>query len=233
MWWCKTPSGENCDKLYVLKTCLHTEGKDLCHQGLPPVTATALQTQLSVHITQGNEVFHVSFPHPFVQKGCSQHDQANSRSLSLLQYTMFMCCAILITIVQYCNFCQLSSWMRSVLATVVGAVLLILLYVSLCPDRWASHPAPTVFGRRNLCFSARNEAENMHAILVSAMNVSGVSKVISWSRERSAFFWKELFTAEGRHSDLMELCCPASFLAFLSFQGVLQNINWRDKVNVK
>ncbi|NXJ34063.1 ADCY9 cyclase, partial [Ciconia maguari] len=43
--------------------------------------------------------------------------------------------AILITIVQYCNFCQLSSWMRSLLATVVGAVLLILLYVSLCPDR--------------------------------------------------------------------------------------------------
>ncbi|NXX84865.1 ADCY9 cyclase, partial [Urocolius indicus] len=51
-----------------------------------------------------------------------------------IHYTMFMCCAILITIVQYCNFCQLSSWMRSVLATVVGAVLLILLYISLCPD---------------------------------------------------------------------------------------------------
>ncbi|XP_030435042.1 adenylate cyclase type 9 isoform X3 [Gopherus evgoodei] len=51
-----------------------------------------------------------------------------------IHYTMFMCCAILITIVQYCNFCQLSSWMRSSLATVVGVVLLILLYISLCPD---------------------------------------------------------------------------------------------------
>ncbi|NXA50683.1 ADCY9 cyclase, partial [Nothocercus julius] len=51
-----------------------------------------------------------------------------------IHYTMFMCCAILITIVQYCNFCQLSSWMRSLLATIVGVVLLILLYVSLCPD---------------------------------------------------------------------------------------------------
>nr|XP_006130671.1 adenylate cyclase type 9 isoform X1 [Pelodiscus sinensis] len=51
-----------------------------------------------------------------------------------MHYTMFMCCAILITIVQYCNFCQLSSWMRSLLATIVGAVLLILLYISLCPD---------------------------------------------------------------------------------------------------
>ncbi|NXU79156.1 ADCY9 cyclase, partial [Oreotrochilus melanogaster] len=51
-----------------------------------------------------------------------------------IHYTMFMCCAILITIVQYCNFCQLSSWMRSLLATVVGAVLLyVLLYISLCP----------------------------------------------------------------------------------------------------
>ncbi|XP_074866454.1 adenylate cyclase type 9 isoform X2 [Carettochelys insculpta] len=51
-----------------------------------------------------------------------------------IHYTMFMCCAVLITIVQYCNFCQLSSWMRSSLATIVGAVLLILLYISLCPD---------------------------------------------------------------------------------------------------
>nr|XP_020667597.1 adenylate cyclase type 9 [Pogona vitticeps] len=48
--------------------------------------------------------------------------------------TMFMCSAVLITIVQYCNFCQLSSWMRSSLATLVGAVLIILLYVPLCPD---------------------------------------------------------------------------------------------------
>nr|XP_008121444.1 PREDICTED: adenylate cyclase type 9 [Anolis carolinensis] len=47
--------------------------------------------------------------------------------------TMFMSSAILITIVQYCNFCQLSSWMRSSLATLVGVVLLVLLYVPLCP----------------------------------------------------------------------------------------------------
>ncbi|XP_077172289.1 adenylate cyclase type 9 isoform X2 [Paroedura picta] len=55
--------------------------------------------------------------------------------------TMFLCCAVLITIVQYCNFCQLSSWMRSSLATLVGVVLLVLLYVSLCPDSPViSHP---------------------------------------------------------------------------------------------
>ncbi|XP_070616346.1 LOW QUALITY PROTEIN: adenylate cyclase type 9 [Erythrolamprus reginae] len=51
-----------------------------------------------------------------------------------LHSTMFMCSAVLITIVQYCNFCQLSSWMRSSLATLVGGVLLLLLYVSWCPD---------------------------------------------------------------------------------------------------
>lgn len=91
-----------------------------------------------MHVT--NEISSFYFCHTFLNvhwQLCAegQHEEANSCSLSLLQYTMFMCCAILITIVQYCNFCQLSSWMRSLLATVVGAVLLILLYVSLCPDR--------------------------------------------------------------------------------------------------
>ncbi|XP_009993780.1 PREDICTED: adenylate cyclase type 9 [Chaetura pelagica] len=51
-----------------------------------------------------------------------------------IHYTMFLCSAMLISIVHYCNYCQLSSWMRSLLATVVGAVLLYLLfYVSFCP----------------------------------------------------------------------------------------------------
>ncbi|XP_041265457.1 adenylate cyclase type 9 isoform X4 [Onychostruthus taczanowskii] len=73
-----------------------------------------------------------------------------------IHYTMFMCCAILITIVQYCNFCQLSSWMRSLLATVVGAVLLILLYVSLCPS--SSMEAPHLDLAQN--FSSRKSPCN-------------------------------------------------------------------------
>ncbi|KAM9125935.1 adenylate cyclase type 9 isoform 3-T3 [Pangshura tecta] len=76
----------------------------------------------------------------------------------LLEYTMFMCCAILITIVQYCNFCQLSSWMRSSLATIVGVVLLILLYISLCPDSSieASHldSGQNFSSRKNPCNSS-------------------------------------------------------------------------------
>lgn len=45
-----------------------------------------------------------------------------------LQVTMFLCCATILAIIQYCNFCQLSFWMRSVLATATGVVLLLLLY---------------------------------------------------------------------------------------------------------
>ncbi|XP_028299824.1 adenylate cyclase type 9 [Gouania willdenowi] len=45
-----------------------------------------------------------------------------------LQLTMFLCCATILAIIQYCNFCQLSFWMRSVLATTTGVTLLLLLY---------------------------------------------------------------------------------------------------------
>ncbi|XP_016066834.1 PREDICTED: adenylate cyclase type 9 isoform X2 [Miniopterus natalensis] len=51
-----------------------------------------------------------------------------------IHFTVFMGSAILIAVVHYCNFCQLSSWMRSSLATIVGAGPLLLLYISLCPD---------------------------------------------------------------------------------------------------
>uniref|UniRef100_A0A8C2XDQ9 adenylate cyclase n=1 Tax=Cyclopterus lumpus TaxID=8103 RepID=A0A8C2XDQ9_CYCLU len=49
-----------------------------------------------------------------------------------IQFTMFICCAVIIAIVQYCNFCQLSYWMRSVLATLVGLALLASLFSSPC-----------------------------------------------------------------------------------------------------
>ncbi|XP_045903043.1 adenylate cyclase type 9 isoform X1 [Micropterus dolomieu] len=52
-----------------------------------------------------------------------------TRSVHLpLQVTMFLCCATILAIIQYCNFCQLSFWMRSVLATATGVTLLLLLY---------------------------------------------------------------------------------------------------------
>ncbi|XP_071329738.1 adenylate cyclase type 9-like [Trachinotus anak] len=49
-----------------------------------------------------------------------------------IQFTMFICCAVIIAIIQYCNFCQLSYWMRSTLATLVGLGLLAVLFSSPC-----------------------------------------------------------------------------------------------------
>ncbi|XP_010786418.1 adenylate cyclase type 9 [Notothenia coriiceps] len=49
-----------------------------------------------------------------------------------IQFTMFICCAVIIAIIQYCNFCQLSYWMRSVLATLVGLAMLALIFSSPC-----------------------------------------------------------------------------------------------------
>nr|XP_019957386.1 PREDICTED: adenylate cyclase type 9-like [Paralichthys olivaceus] len=49
-----------------------------------------------------------------------------------IQFTMFVCCSVIIAIIQYCNFCQLGYWMRSSLATMVGLGLLALLFSSPC-----------------------------------------------------------------------------------------------------
>ncbi|KAM7386892.1 hypothetical protein PAMA_009492 [Pampus argenteus] len=49
-----------------------------------------------------------------------------------IQFIMFICCAVIIAIIQYCNSCQLSYWMRSTLATLVGLALLALLFSSPC-----------------------------------------------------------------------------------------------------
>ncbi|XP_034095018.1 LOW QUALITY PROTEIN: adenylate cyclase type 9 [Gymnodraco acuticeps] len=60
-----------------------------------------------------------------------------------LQVTMFLCCATILAIIQYCNFCQLSFWMRSVLATVTGVTLLLLLY---CPAHSGGNNSSPVHG---------------------------------------------------------------------------------------
>ncbi|KAG8433242.1 hypothetical protein GDO86_017502 [Hymenochirus boettgeri] len=57
-----------------------------------------------------------------------------------IHYAMFLCSALLIPMVQYCNFCQLSSWLRSALATIVGATLLILIYLPFSPETTPLEP---------------------------------------------------------------------------------------------
>ncbi|XP_016410445.1 adenylate cyclase type 9-like isoform X2 [Sinocyclocheilus rhinocerous] len=61
-----------------------------------------------------------------------------------IQVTMFLCCALIIAIIQYCNFCQLSFWMRSTLATVAGLSLLILLYSATTRPRNMSNQSAEV-----------------------------------------------------------------------------------------
>lgn len=62
---------------------------------------------------------------------CLDH-VSNLPRVFFFQFTMFICCAVIIAIIQYCNFCQLSYWMRSTLATLVGLALLSLLFISPC-----------------------------------------------------------------------------------------------------
>ncbi|CAI5791781.1 adenylate cyclase type 9 isoform X1 [Podarcis lilfordi] len=89
-----------------------------------------------------------------------------------IYYTMFMCSAILITIVQYCNFCQLSSWMRSSLATLVGGVLLVLLWVPLCPD--SSVEESYIESVKNFSFSPMeifNSTQNISSTEISPLQL--------------------------------------------------------------
>uniref|UniRef100_A0A672NGN9 adenylate cyclase n=1 Tax=Sinocyclocheilus grahami TaxID=75366 RepID=A0A672NGN9_SINGR len=55
---------------------------------------------------------------------CNMHDS--------IQFTMFTCCAVIIAIIQYSNFCQLSFWMRSSLATLAGLTFLSVLWSPPC-----------------------------------------------------------------------------------------------------
>uniref|UniRef100_A0A4W5QYX4 adenylate cyclase n=1 Tax=Hucho hucho TaxID=62062 RepID=A0A4W5QYX4_9TELE len=59
-----------------------------------------------------------------------------------IQFTMLTCCAVIIAIIQYCNFCQLSCWMRSAMATVVGLVLFALLFSPPCSSVVHGQPEP-------------------------------------------------------------------------------------------
>ncbi|KAL6461960.1 hypothetical protein MHYP_G00301050 [Metynnis hypsauchen] len=61
-----------------------------------------------------------------------------------IQVTMFLCSAIIIAIIQYCNFCQLSFWMRSVLATATGISLIAALFSN--PSRLSTSDSFPVTG---------------------------------------------------------------------------------------
>uniref|UniRef100_A0A8C4ZKL8 adenylate cyclase n=1 Tax=Gadus morhua TaxID=8049 RepID=A0A8C4ZKL8_GADMO len=87
----------------------------------------------------------------FVHVTCNMH-------LSI-QFTMFTCCAVIIAIIQYCNFCHLSYWMRSALATLVGSALVALI-MPLAPI-----PPPTVSSARLLSQPFREPLGNQTALI--------------------------------------------------------------------
>lgn len=92
-----------------------------------------------------------------------------------INFTMLTGSAVLVAVVHYCNFCQLSSWMRSSLATLVGAGPLLLLYISLCQDS-------------SIVMSPLDTAQNFSASERSPCN----SSVLQDGRRPASLIGKEL-----------------------------------------
>jgi len=59
---------------------------------------------------------------------CSMFDEQSASD-------RFYCLLVITTLLHYCNFTMLSSWMKSPLATVAGLVLLVLIGVGTCPAK--------------------------------------------------------------------------------------------------
>ncbi|XP_071087998.1 adenylate cyclase type 9-like isoform X2 [Haliotis cracherodii] len=45
----------------------------------------------------------------------------------------FLCFCVIVSILHFCNFTMLSSWLKSIVAAIAGTILLILLNIELCP----------------------------------------------------------------------------------------------------
>ncbi|XP_013405620.1 adenylate cyclase type 9-like, partial [Lingula anatina] len=50
------------------------------------------------------------------------------------KHAIFYCYLLLVALLHYCNFTMLSSWMKSILASLVGIVLLLLLGIGVCSE---------------------------------------------------------------------------------------------------
>ncbi|XP_060028453.1 adenylate cyclase type 9 isoform X2 [Erinaceus europaeus] len=92
-----------------------------------------------------------------------------------VHFTVFTGSAMLVAVAHYCNFCQLSCWMRSSLATVVGAGPLLLLYISLCPD--SSIIIPHLYAAQN--FSAERIPCNSSLLRDSRRPASQVGQEVA------------------------------------------------------
>ncbi|XP_061455584.1 adenylate cyclase type 9 isoform X2 [Rhineura floridana] len=139
-----------------------------------------------------------------------------------IYYTMFMCSAILITIVQYCNFCQLSFWMRSSLATLVGGVLLVLLYVSPCPD---SVEESHLYSVKNISFmEIFTSVQN-----ISSREISHLQLAHNYSSVKNPCYRSTLDDYQ-RPADLI---CHEVFLGFILLLLLVWFLNREFEVNYR
>lgn len=62
----------------------------------------------------------------------------------------FFCFSIVVALLQYCNYSMLRSYAKTVMAILVGSVLIILLFVNFCPQ---TDPLPTVGFQTNISYN--------------------------------------------------------------------------------
>ncbi|XP_061605508.1 adenylate cyclase type 9-like [Phyllopteryx taeniolatus] len=105
--------------LFAIRMAFYLDGALKCTRTLMKVVSAWMPRHLVGAVTVSLPALAV-----FAHVTCDMHHS--------IQFTMFICCAVVIAIIHFCNSCQLSYWMRSSLATLVGLALLSLLFTSPC-----------------------------------------------------------------------------------------------------
>ncbi|KAK7485973.1 hypothetical protein BaRGS_00022839 [Batillaria attramentaria] len=92
-------------------------------------------------------------------------------------YDRFFCFCIILSLLNFCNFSMLSSWVKSIIATLVGLILLILLSVTFCDFTWtvpASTSVPTTTVATNV--STTTTTTLGPTVLMNATNMQTTHK---------------------------------------------------------
>ncbi|NP_001191662.1 adenylyl cyclase [Aplysia californica] len=58
----------------------------------------------------------------------------------------FLCFALVVSLLGFCNYVMLRSFLKSFVAILVGSILIVLLFIHLCSDRWAPLPSTSSVG---------------------------------------------------------------------------------------
>lgn len=90
-------------------------------------------------------------------------------AMNKLSQDYFFCYCIVMALLHYCNFAMISSWIKSIVASLAGVVILALLHVQLCMFESTPNSNPLVNGS----FSYSNTTDITITTLVTSMD-SGV-----------------------------------------------------------